>query len=93
MRPCADFFARADIFPLALRAFVGTYPPPFPGRAGSSAVEQLAFNQLVEGSIPSLRTILVNQGFQSLRKQINRSQGTLWEQIPRLCALFRCCLR
>lgn len=28
-----------------------------PIRAGSSAVEQLAFNQLVEGSIPSPRTI------------------------------------
>ncbi len=28
-----------------------------PIRAGSSAVEQLAFNQLAEGSIPSPRTI------------------------------------
>ena len=29
---------------------------PSPIRAGSSAVEQLAFNQLAEGSIPSPRT-------------------------------------
>lgn len=29
---------------------------PITWSAGSSAVEQLAFNQLVEGSIPSLRT-------------------------------------
>ncbi len=47
----------SGIFRLACPSKLTTSSAPI--RAGSSAVEQLAFNQLVEGSIPSPRTMLM----------------------------------
>ena len=47
-----------SIFKLACVSKIATSSAPI--SAGSSAVEQLAFNQLVEGSNPSPRTMLMD---------------------------------